>query len=335
MLLNSIEGRIFSNSVLVNSMSNDVNTHESEINRLKSTIEVMQSKLDTVEEYANHYVHPATHPASVIVEDDNHKFVTKDQIEQWTNSSSSGGSSGGGSTEPDIPIEVVEFPVPCNGVDVSRWQGDMNFTAVKESGGVKFVIMRIGYGSRTGGTPVIDPKFETYLKDCIANEIPVGIYFFSYANTVSRAQKEADWVIEQLAKYPKTFEFPIFFDQENDSLNTKYNSSTGKYTTYNPGKTVLTNMMNAFCQKINDAGYMAGIYTNNDWATNYVNWADVKFKQHVWVAHWSDKLSWTKSDVKIWQKGVTQINGHTGDIDGDVCYFDYPNYVRQNHLHGF
>ena len=94
-------------------------------------------------------------------------------------------------------------------------------------------------------------------------------------------------------------------------------------------------MMNAFCQKINDAGYMAGIYTNNDWATNYVNWADVKFKQHVWVAHWSDKLSWTKSDVKIWQKGVTQITGHTGDIDGDVCYFDYPNYVRQNHLHGF
>ena len=334
-LLNSIEGRIFSNSVLVNSMSNDVNTHESEINRLKSTIQVMQSKLDTVEEYANHYVHPATHPASVIVEDDNHKFVTKDQIEQWTNSSSSGGSSGGGSTEPDIPIEVVEFPVPCNGVDVSRWQGDMNFTAVKESGGVKFVIMRIGYGSRTGGTPVIDPKFETYLKDCIANEIPVGVYFFSYANTVSRAQKEADWVIEQLAKYPKTFEFPIFFDQEYDSLNTKYNSSTGKYTTYNPGKTVLTNMMNAFCQKINDAGYMAGIYTNNDWATNYVNWADVKFKQHVWVAHWSDKLSWTKSDVKIWQKGVTQITGHTGDIDGDICYFDYPNYVRQNHLHGF
>ena len=334
-LLNSIEGRIFSNSVLVNSMSNDVNTHESEINRLKSTIEVMQSKLDTVEEYANHYVHPATHPASVIVEDDNHKFVTKDQIEQWTNSSSSGGSSGGGSTEPDIPIEVVEFPVPCNGVDVSRWQGDMNFTAVKESGGVKFVIMRIGYGSRTGGTPVIDPKFETYLKDCIANEIPVGVYFFSYANTVARAQKEANWVIEQLAKYPKTFEFPIFFDQEYDSLNTQYNSSTGKYTTYNPGKTVLTNMMNAFCQKINDAGYMAGIYTNNDWATNYVNWADVKFKQHVWVAHWSDKLSWTKSDVKIWQKGVTQITGHTGDIDGDVCYFDYPNYVRQNHLHGF
>ena len=334
-LLNSIEGRIFSNSVLVNNMSNDVNTHESEINRLKSTIQVMQSKLDTVEEYANHYVHPATHPASVIVEDDNHKFVTKDQIEQWTNSSSSGGSSGGGSTEPDIPVEVVEFPVPCNGVDVSRWQGDMNFTAVKESGGVKFVIMRIGYGSRTGGTPVIDPKFETYLNDCIANDIPVGIYFFSYANTVARAQKEANWVIEQLAKYPKTFEFPIFFDQEYDSLNTQYNSSTGKYTTYNPGKTVLTNMMNAFCQKINDAGYMAGIYTNNDWATNYVNWADVKFKQHVWVAHWSDKLSWTKSDVKIWQKGVTQITGHTGDIDGDICYFDYPNYVRQNHLHGF
>ena len=92
------------------------------------------------------------------------KSLATSLINELKSPTSSGGSSGGGSTEPDIPVEVVEFPVPCNGVDVSRWQGDMNFTAVKESGGVKFVIMRIGYGSRTGGTPVIDPKFEIYLK---------------------------------------------------------------------------------------------------------------------------------------------------------------------------
>ena len=346
-LLNSIEGRILSNTLLVNNMVNDVDTHEYEISRLKATIEEMKAKLDTIEEHANNYVHPATHPASIIVEDNEHKFVTSAQIEQWNSKPSTGGSGsggstgGGGSTEPDTPgtpstpIETVEFPVPCNGVDVSRWQGDMNFTAIKDAGDVKFVIIRIGYGSRTGGTPGLDPKFTTYLNDCIANDIPVGVYFFSYANTVARAQKEADWVIEQLAKYPKTFEFPVFFDQEYDSLNTKYNSSTGKYTTYNPGKTALTNIMNAFCQRINDAGYMSGIYINNDWATNYVNWADVKFKQHIWVAQWSSKLTWTKSDVKVWQKAVTQITGHTGDIDYDQCFFDYPNYVRQNHLHGF
>ena len=345
-LLNNIEGRIFTNTLLVNNMSNDVDSHEYEISRLKATIEEMKAKLDTIEEHANNYVHPATHPASIIVEDNEHKFVTSAQIEKWNNSSTggsgSGGSTGGGgSTEPDTPgtpstpIETVEFPVPCNGVDVSRWQGDMNFTAIKDAGDVKFVIIRIGYGSRTGGTPALDPKFTTYLNDCIANDIPVGVYFFSYANTVARAQKEADWVVEQLAKYPKTFELPVFFDQEYDSLNTKYNSSTGKYTTYNPGKTALTNIMNAFCQRINDAGYMSGIYINNDWATNYVNWADVKFKQHIWVAQWSSKLTWTKSEVKVWQKAVTQITGHTGDIDYDQCFFDYPNYVRQKHLHGF
>ena len=192
-LLNSIENRISSNTLLVNNMSNDVDSHEYEISRLKATIQEMKTKLDTIEEHANNYVHPVSHPASIIVEDDKHKFVTSSQIEKWNGKPStggSGGSTGGGSTTPgtpSTPVETVEFPVPCNGVDISRWQGDMNFTAIKDAGDVKFVIIRIGYGSRTGGAPGLDPKFTTYLKDCIANKIPVGVYFFSYANTVARA----------------------------------------------------------------------------------------------------------------------------------------------------
>lgn len=220
----------------------------------------------------------------------------------------------------------TNFTVPCYGIDISRWQGTIDLKTLKENGSINFVILRIGYGSRTGGKPVIDPKFEEYLKLCVENKIPVGIYFFSYANTVSKAKIEANWVVEQLGKYSQTFEFPIFFDQENDLVD-----KLG-----NPGKTVLTNCINAFCEIINDAGYMAGWYTNNGWSTNYVNFSNVKYKDHMWIAQWSSKLTWTKTEVKLWQMSATKrLPGYSGDLDYDVCYFDYPTYVRTNHKNGF
>lgn len=218
------------------------------------------------------------------------------------------------------------FTVPCMGVDISKYQGNLDFAKIKTYGETNFAILRIGYGSRVGGQPIIDPKFEEYLKGCIENKIPVGVYFFSYANTVEKVKIEANWVVQQLNKYSQTFEFPIFFDQENDLVD-----KLG-----NPGKTVLTNCMNAFCEIINDAGYMAGIYTNNSWATSYVNWSNVKYTDHIWVAQWSSACTWTRTDVKLWQGGYKKLSGYGGvDVDFDTCYFNYPTYVRANHKNGF
>lgn len=218
------------------------------------------------------------------------------------------------------------FTVPCYGIDISRWQGTIDLKTLKENGSINFVILRIGYGSRKGGQPIIDPKFEEYLKLCVENKIPVGVYFFSYANTVEKVKIEANWVVQQLNKYSQTFEFPVFFDQENDLVDKMGN----------PGKTVLTNCMNTFCQIINDAGYMAGIYTNNSWATSYVNWSNIKYTDHIWVAQWSSACTWTRTEVKLWQMSATKrLPGHNGDLDYDTCYFDYPTYVRANHKNGF
>lgn len=340
--MNSIENRIEDNQTRLDTYDEQINklndtinknkqvvvTLNEIINQLTRTVNTMKTKLDGIEDGANKYIHPITHPANIIVEDSIHRFVTDEQISKWnSNSSSSGGSSG--------DIEVVDFSVPCEGVDVSKWQGDMNWNAIKTAGSAKFAILRIGAGGRSGNSPSMDSKFTTYLNACIENKIPVGVYFFSYADSLDAVKKEANWVVEQLNKYPKTFEFPIFFDQEDASLNTVYDSSTGKYTSYNPGKATLTNYMNTFCKIISDAGYMAGIYTNANWSTYYINWNDLQYKEHMWIAQWSSTLTWSKSEVKIWQRAVSQITGHTGDIDVDVCYFDYPNHVRQNHLHGF
>ena len=231
--------------------------------------------------------------------------------------------------------DTTDFTVPCYGMDISKHQGTMNFKSVKDGDSVKFAILRMGYGNRSGTSPAMDPKFTEYLNGCIANKIPVGVYFFSYANSVAAAQAEAKWVVKQLAKYPKTFEFPIFFDQEYDSLKTVYNSSTGTYTEYNPGKATLTSYMNAFCKIINDAGYMAGIYANPDWFANYVNFSDVQYKDHIWIAQWTSSLTWNKADVKIWQTGTSKITGYSGEVDYDKCLFNYPQHVRNNHLHGF
>ena len=220
----------------------------------------------------------------------------------------------------------TDFTIPCFGIDISKWQGTIDLKTLKENGSIKFVILRLGYGSRTGGDPITDPKFEEYLKLCVDNKIPVGVYFFSYANTVNKAKIEANWVVNQLAKYPRTFEFPVFFDQEYDLVN-----KLG-----NPGKTVLTSCMNTFCEIIKDAGYMAGIYTNNGWSTGYINFNDVKYKDHMWIAQWSDNLTWTKTDVKLWQMSATKrLPGYNADLDYDKCFFDYPAYVRANHKNGF
>ena len=207
-------------------------------------------------------------------------------------------------------------------------------TIVAQNDNVKFVILRIGLGSRTGATPTIDPKFEECLNGCIENNIPVGVYFFSHATDTTMATTEANWVVEQLSNYPRTFEFPIYFDQEDASLN-NIDNGDGTYSAYNPGKAVLTDCINTFCKIIDEAGYMPGVYTNPNWTSYYINFNDLLYTDHIWIAQYNNTLTWSLADVKIWQSGTTTLNGYTGDVDYNECYFNYPQYVRDNNKQGF
>lgn len=230
--------------------------------------------------------------------------------------------------------EITRFPSKCKGIDVSRHNGTIDWKKVKEGEEVKFAIIRIGYGSRSHNGGVIDEQFKNNVEACKKYDIPMGVYFFSYAASLTKLKAEANWVIEQLAKYPATFELPIFFDQEYDSLKTSKNSA-GNYVSKNPGKSTLTNYMNTFCDMLESAGYKTGIYSNVDWLNNYVNFNDVS-KRDLWLAKWNaDSHGWTKSDVKVWQNGSSKFMGMNESVDSNICYVDYPSLIKAEKKNGF
>lgn len=108
------------------------------------------------------------------------------------------------------------------GIDVSKWQGDIDFSKVKQTG-VEFVIIRIGYTKGTNGEYVLDSKFIDNIKGATENNIPVGLYFYSYANSRDHAYRDAEWVIEQIKDYD--IELPIAFDWEEWKSFNEYNLS--------------------------------------------------------------------------------------------------------------
>ena len=95
-----------------------------------------------------------------------------------------------------------------SGIDVSQWQGTINWSQVK--GKIDFALIRAGYGDTLSYPKQVDWQYEANYKGCKANGIPVGAYFYSYATTTAQAEREADSCIALLKG--KQFEYPIFYD---------------------------------------------------------------------------------------------------------------------------
>ena len=128
------------------------------------------------------------------------------------------------------------------GLDVSKWQGDINFEQVKNAG-VEFVFIRVGTQKGIGGEYVLDPKFEQNIKGFQKVGIPVGVYFYTYADSNKSAKADAKWVVEQLKPYK--IDLPVAFDWENWNY----------YNFYELSFYELTEMAEAFLDVLKDAGY--------------------------------------------------------------------------------
>ncbi|MDO5292438.1 MAG: GH25 family lysozyme [bacterium] len=192
-------------------------------------------------------------------------------------------------------------------IDVSKHNGKINWTKVKKAG-IKGAILRAGYGKST-----VDAQFVNNAKGAIAAGIPIGIYWFSYAYTVAQAEKEAEMCIKTIKGYKITL--PVFFDWEYDSM--RYAKQKG----VTPGKTLITNMNKAFCEKVKKAGYKPGVYYNRDYKNNYMDVS--KLKSYVqWYAYYSSTV----------QKGY-DIHQYTasGRVDGISSKVDL-NYLINEDL---
>ena len=189
------------------------------------------------------------------------------------------------------------------GLDVSRWQGDINFQEVKDAG-VEFVFVRVGSQRGVGGEYYIDPKFHQNIKGFNEVGIPVGIYFYSYADSIKSAKTEAKWVVEQLKGYK--VDLPVVFDWENWSFFQEFGVSF-----YN-----LTEIAKSYLNVIEDAGYEGMLYSSK----NYLENVWYKTKYPVWLAHYTDKTNY-EGEYKVWQLCANgRVSGINGNVDINVMY---------------
>ena len=214
-------------------------------------------------------------------------------------------SGGGGSTSYTDFNEVKQKYASDNahfGIDVSHWQGDINFQKVKEAG-VEFAYIRVGRGDGIGKDYVLDDKFERNIKGFNEVGIPVGVYFYSNANSREDAEKEANWILKKIKKYKVDLE--IVYDWEN----------WGDFQYYDLSFYELKQSYQSFRKTIEKAGYKAALYGSKSYLeTVWDNPAEV------WLAHYTEQTNYMGT-YKVWQLcddgKVSGINGH---VDLDIRY---------------
>lgn len=186
------------------------------------------------------------------------------------------------------------------GIDVSKWQGKIDWKKVKNDG-IQFAMIRVSHGTE------IDPMFKANIEGATAVGLPVGGYFYSYAVTVAAAQKEAQTAIKALDGYKLAY--PLAFDQE-DARQAKLD------------KRLNTDMCKAACDRVQESGFIPAIYSNPNWLKNYVIESELQ-DYDLWLARWAAAPGY---DCAIWQytdKG--RVDGINTDVDMNIAYKQYHN----------
>lgn len=205
------------------------------------------------------------------------------------------------------------------GIDVSYYQGNIDWMRVKNSG-VKFAILRLGYtGYASAKNKAVDPMFETYYKNAKAVGLPVGVYYFSRATTVEEGVSEANFVLKHLEG--KQLEYPVYIDVEDN------------YYQANASKANLTDAVKAFCNTLEAKKYYVGIYANVYWFNNKLNLNELVLYDK-WVAQWNTTNTF-KEKYGMWQFSSTGNVGGISPVDLDYAYKDFPAIMKEYGLNGY
>ena len=182
------------------------------------------------------------------------------------------------------------------GIDVSKWNGNVDWDKVKADG-IDYVIIRAGYGNSN-----VDPYFKSHIEGASKAGLKIGIYWFSYATSVEKAKEEAAKCLETIAPYKNKISYPVFYDFEYASVD--YATKMGVKIT----KDLSSKMANVFLNEIKNAGYINGIYTNKDFGDRYFD-EDILYNNYLWVAQYASTCTYPRPYM-MWQfteKGT--ING--------------------------
>lgn len=203
------------------------------------------------------------------------------------------------------------------GIDVSTWQGDINWNKVKADG-IEFAMLRSSFGKENPDKQT-DNKFWQNYKNAKAAGMPIGAYHYSYATTVEDAKKEAAFFLSIVKGCQ--FEYPVAFDIEDPSQ-------------VNLGKDRITDIIMTFCERVQAAGYYVSLYTNLDWISNRIDMSRAKAFD-IWLAQWSSKPTYS-GNFGMWQYTSSgSVNGISGNVDMNIAYYDYPSIIKAAGLNGF
>lgn len=201
------------------------------------------------------------------------------------------------------------------GIDVSKWQGNINFQKVKDSG-ISFVIIRAGYGKLPSQK---DKCFEENYRKAKASGLDIGVYWYSYAMSVDEAREEARACLSVIKG--KQFEYPVYFDLEEQKQFAK-------------GREFCDSIVNAFCSELEKNGYFAGLYISRSPLERFISESTAK-KYALWVAEYNSKCRY-KGDYGMWQySSKGKINGISGNCDMNYCYKNYPTVIKNSGFNGY
>ena len=213
--------------------------------------------------------------------------------------------------------------ITARGIDVSHWKQSINWNAVAADD-VQFVMLGTKYNNE------VDPYFSVNAVNAFNAGLKVGAYIYSYATTTAAAEAEADFVLNLIKDYP--ISYPVVLDVESTEMSA-----------LTPAQ--LADVINAFCKKVEAAGYYPMVYTNDYWLSQKIDMTKVPYD--VWVARYNAKPAY--AGAAMWQAtNEGQIDGVNGNVDINFVFKDlsaklpadrwrlidgkwyyYKNYVKQ------
>ena len=189
------------------------------------------------------------------------------------------------------------------GIDISRWQGEIDFEQIKKDG-CEFVIIRMAVSNGPDDEIGLDSKFKEYIKKAKKAGLNVGVYVYTSASSIDEIKKQAKFVRKNLNKIK--LDFPIGYDFEDWSEIKKYKLN----------KHDLISFVDEFYNIVKKDGYDVMLYSSKFYLENV--WNNEKYA--TWLAHYTDNTNY-KGNYIMWQMtNIGVINGINGNVDIDIYY---------------
>ncbi len=251
------------------------------------------------------------YPDNLVVYDKG-KYVFLDILDSITHNNLSAENIRSDEETGEITYVSGEEVISHKGIDVSKFQGEIDWKSVKNDG-VEYAFIRLGIRGYTSGEIVLDESFEENVTGALEEDMHVGVYFFSQAVTEEEILEEADFVIENLEPYE--IDYPVVIDIEEINSN---NARTNDLTAEERTQLVIT-----FCERIKEAGYTPMIYGN---LKTFLLMLDITQLEEYekWYAYYSTEEFYYPYDFSVWQYTESgSVDGIDTDVDINISFKEW------------